>query len=165
VKLKPNDSLRYFVWVVDQRDNPVEGPFGPYQLKSAKTTARIAATAGRHDRVVTRGRDPDTFDVIRHYEHGSGQRLFPNGSLTPLDTKTLRKLSAADRAAFKVLDRYFSERMLHHGILTRAIPSGFRGDVIDADSKALVGLGSIATFSSEEIARTVIRILERKHRA
>lgn len=84
--------------------------------------------------------------------------------MTTLDTKTIRKLSPSYKVAFKTLDRYFVDRLGSHGILARAIPSGFRGDVIDADSKAVTGLGSIATFSTEEIARTVIRILERKYR-
>ncbi len=45
---------------------------GPYALDSARTYARISATEGSHDRVVTRGRDGP---IVRRYAAGSGERL------------------------------------------------------------------------------------------
>lgn len=46
---------------------------GPLSLKSAKTFARIGATEGKHDRIVTRGQRGRL--VIRKYEAGTGERL------------------------------------------------------------------------------------------
>ncbi len=45
---------------------------GPYDLETARMYGRISATKGRHDRVVTRGRDGP---IVRRYEAGSGERL------------------------------------------------------------------------------------------
>lgn len=69
----------YYIWVVDSQDRPIrgEGPYGPFQLGYAKTSARIAAREGRHDRVVSRGVDMDapSFEVVRQYQRGTGKRL------------------------------------------------------------------------------------------
>jgi len=67
---------RYYVWAVDE-GGPVEGPWGPYEtLESAKTFARIGATEGRHDRMVSIGSDPlaASFEIVRWYVAGSGER-------------------------------------------------------------------------------------------
>jgi len=69
----------YYVWVLDAHGLPMqtEGPHGPHDLQGAKTYARIAATEGRHDRAVSRGKDPETpsFTIVRAYRAGSGERL------------------------------------------------------------------------------------------
>lgn len=69
----------YYVWLLDPRRNwPLdEGPLGPYDLPTAKQTARIGAQAGRHDRAVSRGCDPQaaSFEFVRRYAAGSGDRL------------------------------------------------------------------------------------------
>lgn len=73
----PNGS-DYYVWVLNHDDTPKdEGPYGPKDLESAKTFARIAATNGAHDRAVSRGIDPQSpsFEIVRRYEHGTGERL------------------------------------------------------------------------------------------
>lgn len=68
----------YYVWVLGADGYPLqtEGPHGPHDLQGAKTYARIAATEGRHDRAVSRGRDPETssFEVVRAYRAGTGER-------------------------------------------------------------------------------------------
>jgi hypothetical protein len=73
---EPNAS--YYVWVMGTGDEPLaEKPVGPHSLESAKTTARIAATEGVHDRAVSIGRDPKSgsFEVVRRYRAGSGERV------------------------------------------------------------------------------------------
>ena len=74
----PNTSL-YYVWVLSPSGDPLsgEGPYGPYDLESGKTFARIAATEGEHDRAVSRGLDPQSpsFAVVRHYRRGTGERV------------------------------------------------------------------------------------------
>lgn len=73
----PNSG--YYVWVVPPGgDEPLnEGPYGPHTLSSAKTYARISATEGGHDRVVTRGLDAESasFQVVRRYRARTGERL------------------------------------------------------------------------------------------
>jgi hypothetical protein len=66
-----------YVWVIGNDFEPIEGPFGPHSLVSAKTFARISATKGKHARAVSRGLDPNSqsFEVIRIYQSGTGQRL------------------------------------------------------------------------------------------
>lgn len=68
-------SERYYVWFVDGSGRPLrgEGPYGPMTLTRARTFARIGATEGDHDRLVTRGKR--TGDIVRHYEAGTGERL------------------------------------------------------------------------------------------
>jgi len=68
----------YYVWVLASDGTPKdEGPYGPKDLESAKTYARIAATRGAHDRAVSRGLDPKSpsFEVVRRYERGTGERI------------------------------------------------------------------------------------------
>jgi hypothetical protein len=69
----------HYVWVVERSGKPLEdeGPYGPYQVKSAKTFARIAAREGAHDRVVTKGYDPkaSSFEIVRRYRAGTGERV------------------------------------------------------------------------------------------
>jgi hypothetical protein len=48
---------------------------GPYDLQTARMYGRISATEGKHDRVVTRGRDGP---IVRRYAAGSGERLMSN---------------------------------------------------------------------------------------
>lgn len=71
-------NASYYVWVLGGDGLPLqsEGPHGPHDLQSAKTFARIGATEGRHDRAVSRGRDPQapSFELVRLYRAGSGQR-------------------------------------------------------------------------------------------
>lgn len=74
----PNRPSRYYVWLLQSRsDSPLsgEGPYGPLSLESATTFARVGATEGKHDRVVTEGPDPATFKVRRRYEAGTGKTL------------------------------------------------------------------------------------------
>lgn len=70
-------GARYYVWAADDEMQPLEGPWGPYQLQSGKTYARIAATKGDLHRIVTFGRDPGgtSFEIVRIYEAGTGQRM------------------------------------------------------------------------------------------
>ena len=72
----PNAS--YYVWVLNHDGAPKdEGPYGPKELESAKTYARIAATKGAHDRAVSRGLDPqgEGFEIVRVYQRGTGERV------------------------------------------------------------------------------------------
>jgi hypothetical protein len=67
----------YYVWVLGSHNEPLEeGPAGPHELESAKTFARISATKGAHDRVVSRGRNPEapSFEIVRRYRAGTGER-------------------------------------------------------------------------------------------
>lgn len=45
---------------------------GPYDLQTARLYGRISATEGKHDRVVTRGRDGA---IVRRYEAGTGESV------------------------------------------------------------------------------------------
>ena len=68
------------MFVVDDNFLEVEGegPYGPFDLKTAKQYARIAATkAKRNNRAVTRGKTPSarSFDLVRLYARGSGVDL------------------------------------------------------------------------------------------
>lgn len=69
----------YYVWILGADGLPpqTEGPHGPHDLDGAKTFARIAATEGRHDRVVSLGRDPTvlSFEVVCGYRSGTGERF------------------------------------------------------------------------------------------
>jgi len=67
----------YYVWPLDHSGRPLktEGPFGPYELDTARTTARIRATKGRHDYAVTRGGQFKASNVQRHYRAGTGESL------------------------------------------------------------------------------------------
>lgn len=68
----------YYVWVMGRGDVPLDEPaIGPHPLESAKTTARIAATKGVHDRAVSRGADPlaASFKIVRRYRAGSGESI------------------------------------------------------------------------------------------
>jgi hypothetical protein len=68
---------RYCVWLLDSHDNPMsEGPYGPHDLQATKQYARISATEGDHDRVVSVGLDPDSagFQIVRRYRRGTGER-------------------------------------------------------------------------------------------
>lgn len=62
-----------------RRNVPIdsEGPYGPYALARAEQFARIGATKGEHDRVVTHGAQPtgETFDIVRRYRRGTGERI------------------------------------------------------------------------------------------
>ena len=72
------NSGGHYVWPLKPRTNTpltTEGPFGPYELSNAKTTARIRATRGAHDYAVTRGSDPETFEVVAVYARGTGKNL------------------------------------------------------------------------------------------
>lgn len=65
-------QAQYYVWVIGTGE-----AHGPYRtLKSAKTFARIGATKGKHDRSVTRGRNPK--NVVRYYQSGTGASLVHN---------------------------------------------------------------------------------------
>ena len=74
----PQPNAGYYVWVLGADGLPLqtEGPHGPHDLQGAKTYARIAATKGRHDRAVSRGKDPETssFQLVRVYRAGTGER-------------------------------------------------------------------------------------------
>lgn len=73
----PNAS--HYVWVLPPGGlAPLsEGPYGPMDLKSACQMARIAATEGTHDRVVSLGLDPEarSFQIERRYAARSGARI------------------------------------------------------------------------------------------
>lgn len=72
----PNASGHY-VWPLSASGAPVsgEGPYGPYPLANAKTTARIRATEGSHDYAVTRGADPAKLSIVSLYQRGTGHNL------------------------------------------------------------------------------------------
>jgi hypothetical protein len=65
----------YYVWPLGREGRPLrsEGPFGPYELDTARTTARIRATKGRHDYAVTRGKKFSSEGTVRRYHAGSGE--------------------------------------------------------------------------------------------
>ena len=74
------NQVSYYVWVVRvNSDQPLssEGPYGPYPFRTAQQMARIAATSGIHDRVVSRGKDPESrsFRIERRYAARTGTRL------------------------------------------------------------------------------------------
>jgi hypothetical protein len=73
----PNASGHY-VWVLDSSGTPMaEGPYGPYDLTTAKQHARIGAERGSHDRAVSLGADPKskTFEIKRRYRRGTGEQM------------------------------------------------------------------------------------------
>lgn len=72
-------SIAYYVWPLTRENKPLvgEGPWGPYwELRGAKTFARIGATEGKHDRAVTVGCEPSSpsFKIVRVYSAGTGER-------------------------------------------------------------------------------------------
>jgi hypothetical protein len=70
---------RYYVWAMTKTRSgktTMEGPWGPYPFQNARTYARIAATEGEMDRVVTEGADPATLTIKRIYEAGTGSHLY-----------------------------------------------------------------------------------------
>lgn len=72
------NAAGYYVWPLNPKTTTplsTEGPFGPYPLANAKTTARIRATEGKHDYAVTRGNAPERLEVQAIYEHGTGRNL------------------------------------------------------------------------------------------
>lgn len=75
---------RYYVWVVDDNMESVEGegPYGPFNLTKAKQFARIGAEKSRrHNRLVSRGKNSRvaSFDVVRIYQKGTGENLLEEG--------------------------------------------------------------------------------------
>jgi hypothetical protein len=77
---RAKNGAGYYVWVVDSSSRPLakEGPYGPYHtLEGAKPYARISATEGAHDRIISRGRDPrsDDFEIVRRYKARTGERV------------------------------------------------------------------------------------------
>jgi hypothetical protein len=79
-KHRQNPSEEYWVWAVDKKNQPLtgEGPWGPYDYQAARTYSRISATKGKHDRAVSRGRDPKaaSFEIVRVYRAGSGEHKY-----------------------------------------------------------------------------------------
>jgi len=75
----PNAPGGYYVWVLLSDGTPKdgEGPYGPMDFIPAKDFARIGATEGAHDRAVSIGLNPDapSFDIVRHYRRGTGERI------------------------------------------------------------------------------------------
>ncbi len=74
--LTPNHG--HYVWVMGRGDVPLNEPaLGPFDLGTAKTTARIAATKGAHDRAVSSGLDPlaSSFRIVRRYRAHTGERI------------------------------------------------------------------------------------------
>lgn len=75
----PNHAAVHYVWLVDYRGVPLdtEGPYGPMSLARAEPFARIGATKGEHDRVVSLGRDimAPGFEILRRYRRGTGERV------------------------------------------------------------------------------------------
>lgn len=71
------NASSYYVWPLNSHNEPLagEGPFGPYSLDTAKTTARIRATKGKHDYAVTRGSDPQRLSFTRLYRAGTGKEV------------------------------------------------------------------------------------------
>jgi len=71
------NSGSYYVWPLGRDGRPLrgEGPFGPYELDTARATARIRATKGRHDYAVTRGKKFSSEGTVRRYQTGSGESL------------------------------------------------------------------------------------------
>lgn len=79
----------YYVWPLSRGKNtPLagEGPYGPFDMSTAKTYARIRSHEGRHDQAVTRGADPNRFEISAIYEAGTGYKTYPReapGHATP----------------------------------------------------------------------------------
>jgi hypothetical protein len=77
--MTPNHSAVHYVWLVDYRGVPLdtEGPYGPMSLDRAEAFARIGATKGDHNRVVSIGRDimSNSFEILRRYRRGTGERM------------------------------------------------------------------------------------------
>jgi hypothetical protein len=68
----------YYIWIIGRGGKPLdEGPYGPHDLQGAKTSARIGATQGSHDRAVSLGRNPTSpsFTIVRQYRAGTGERV------------------------------------------------------------------------------------------
>jgi len=61
---------RYFVYEMSR--GKLSHELGPYDLQTARLYGRISATEGKHDRVVTRGRDGP---IVRRYEAGTGESV------------------------------------------------------------------------------------------
>ena len=71
----------YYVWPL-RHNVPLAGygPYGPFDMMTAKTYARARSQEGTHDSAVTRGQDPQRFDIVRIYQAGTGERVYPPGS-------------------------------------------------------------------------------------
>lgn len=71
----------YYIWEVNQKLRLVFAePVGrSHTVKDAKTSARISATHSKHHRMVTRGKAVDA-EVIRIYQAGTGERIYPPGA-------------------------------------------------------------------------------------
>lgn len=71
----------FYVWALavgSSEPLTSEGPWGPYDsLTRAAQFARIGATEGIHDRVVSRGKDPKSasFTIVRRYQAKTGKSL------------------------------------------------------------------------------------------
>jgi len=72
----------YYVWPLGRENVPLAGygPYGPFDMTTAKTYARARSQEGTHDSAVSRGADPQRFDIVRIYRAGTGQRIFPEGA-------------------------------------------------------------------------------------
>jgi hypothetical protein len=77
--LTPNHAAVHYVWLLDYRGVPLdtEGPYGPMSLTRAEQFARIGATNGDHDRVVSLGGNvmESGFQILRRYRRGTGERV------------------------------------------------------------------------------------------
>lgn len=78
--MSKSTSKRYYVFVID--DNFIgidgEGPYGPFDLKTAKQYARIGATkAKRNNRAVSRGKNScsESFRLLYVYSRGTGEKI------------------------------------------------------------------------------------------
>lgn len=76
-----NAPADYYVWPL-RHNEPLAGygPYGPFDMMTAKTYARARSQEGTHDSAVTRGQDPQRFDIVRIYQAGTGERVYPPGS-------------------------------------------------------------------------------------
>lgn len=74
--MQPNAS-DYYVWTLNRNYEPIEGPYGPHDLLSSKTFARISASKGRHARAVSIGTNVNSrgFHIVRIYRAETGERL------------------------------------------------------------------------------------------
>lgn len=73
-------TSRHHVWLAQGNEAlTTEGPWGPFSLGQAKAFARVGATEGKHDRIVTAGagRTPRAQRLVFRYEAGTGKRVYP----------------------------------------------------------------------------------------
>ena len=68
-------AAKYYVFETGKKKRPELVSRGPLTLQSAKSFARVGATYGKHDRVITTDPKKKDFSVIAKYKAGSGKQV------------------------------------------------------------------------------------------